>query len=320
MRRDKNHLILFAGEEEFLKEQELKRIKLELFKQEGANLNYDLFYGRETDGEKIIECLTTRPLLSPRRLVVIKDAEQLSAFNKQLILNYCRQPSPFATLILETREKSFNRDKFLNSISQSARVVFFKRLYDQKRSQWIRQYLKGEGKNIRNDALELLEQDTPGGLENLAAQLEKLVIYAKDRKEITPEDVEQVIGGDVNASAFEFTDALGEKNFPRAIGILNALAKEGKEVLQILGMILWYLRRIDRARQMLSNGNSPDDLGRELRINRYFLKDFIKQAQGFSVEEIRRASRILLETDISIKSGRLKPDLALELAVVKLCT
>ena len=157
-------------------------------------------------------------------------------------------------------------------------------------------------------------------MDNLAAELEKLVIYAKDRNEITLDDVERVTGGDVDASAFEFTDALGEKNFPRAIEILNALAKEGNEVMQILGIILWYLRRIDRAKQMLGSGKSKNEVGRELRVNSYFLGDFIKQVKDFSDEEIRRASRILLETDLSIKNGRLKPDLALELAVVKLCT
>lgn len=317
--KSKDCVILFAGEEEFLKEQELNRIKLELFKQNQVNLNYDLFYGREADGEKIIECVNTRPLLSPRRLVVIKDVEQLTNFNKELILNYCRQPSPFTCLILETRQRNLNRDKFLASLSRYARVILFKPLYDEKLSQWIRQRLRGEGKKICDDALKLLQENASGGLNNLARLLENLVIYAKDKDEITHLDIEKLIGGDIQVDAFRFTDALGNKDFLRAIGILSALFKEGKEALQILGLILWHLWRIDKAKQMISNGKSKDDLSRELKINPYFLEDFIKQVKNFSIEELRRASQILLETDLNIKMGKIKPDLALELAVVKLC-
>lgn len=319
MVQEKDCIILFAGEEEFLKEQELSRIKTELFKRDEVNLNYDLFYGREADGEKIVECVRTRPLLSSRRLVVIKDIEQLSSFNKELLLDYCSNPSQFTLLILETHQKSTKRDKFLTSISQYARVIFFKPLYKEKISPWIRQRLKAEGKRISNDALELLKENAPEGLGQMVRLLENIVIYAKDRDEITSLDIEKSIGGDFNANTFEFTDALGEKNFPRAIGILTTLFKEGKETLQILGMILWHLRRIDEAKRMIESGKTKGDLGRAMKINPYFLENFIRQLDCFSAEDLRVAFRILLEADSNIKSGRIKPNLSLELAVVKLC-
>lgn len=319
MVKGKDYTILFAGEEAFLKEQELSRIKAELFKRDKSNLNYDLFYGREADGEKIIECVRTRPFLSSRRLVVIKDVEQLSSFNKELILNYCSHPSQFTLLILETPQKNTNRDKFLTSISQYARVIFFKPLYDQKLSLWIGHRLKAEGKKITNDALELLKENAPEGLGQMARLLENIVIYAKDRDEITSLDIEKAMDGDINANTFKFTDALGEKNFPRAIGILTTLLREGKETLQILGMIIWHLRRIDKAKQMIESGKTNSDLGRALKINPYFLGNFIKQVKCFSTGDLKEAFRILLEADSNIKSGRIKPNLSLELAVVKLC-
>lgn len=319
MVKEKDCIILFAGEEEFLKEQELSRIKTELFKGDKTNLNYDLFYGREADGEKMIESVSTRPLLSSRRLVVIKDVEQLSIFNKDLLLNYCSHPSQFTLLILETHQKNVNRDKFLTSISQYARVVFFKPLYDQKLFSWMRQRLMAEGKKISNDALELLKENASEGLGNLARLIENIVIYAKDRNEISSLDVEKAVGGDINADTFKFADALGKKNFPRAIEILTTLFKEGKETIQILGMILWHLRRIDKAKRMIERGKAKDDLSRTLRINPYFLGNFIKQVECFSVEDLKEAFQILLETDSNIKSGKIKPNLALELAVVKLC-
>lgn len=319
MVKERDCIILFAGEEDFLKGQELSRIKAELFKRDEVNLNYDIFYGREADGEKIIECVRTRPLLSSRRLVVIKDIEQLSSFNKELLLNYCSHPSQFTLLILETRQKNTNRDKFLTSISQYARVIFFRPLYAEKLSPWIRQRLKAESKKISNDALELLKENAPEGLGQIARLLENIVIYAKGRDEITSKDIEKFIGSDINANTFKFADALGEKNSPRAIGILTALFKEGKETLQILGMILWHLRRIDKAKRMIESGRTKSDLGRALKINPYFLGNFFRQLDCFSAEDLRVAFRILLETDSDIKSGRIKPNLSLELAVVKLC-
>ena len=72
----KQSVFLFIGDDKYLKEEALKNLKSSL--PEGFQDQFDqtTFYGDELNPQEIFNQLNTAPLLSSKRLIVIKDMEE----------------------------------------------------------------------------------------------------------------------------------------------------------------------------------------------------------------------------------------------------
>jgi len=68
---------LFVGPEDFLIDDCLKRIVEQVVDPGTKDFNFDVFYGNEVDGGKILDTVNAYPMLSDSRLVVVKDFQKL---------------------------------------------------------------------------------------------------------------------------------------------------------------------------------------------------------------------------------------------------
>src|SRR5690625_6256563 len=66
------------GEENFLKEYIQKEIE-KLIPEEQKDFNFDLFYGNESESERIIEVARSFPMMAERRVVIVKDFLKLKS-------------------------------------------------------------------------------------------------------------------------------------------------------------------------------------------------------------------------------------------------
>lgn len=103
---------------------------------------------------------------------------------------------------------------------------------------FIRAKLRELGKDIDHDAAAQLASYTGPNQRQLHNEIEKLALYAADRGSITLADVEAIATRGKQAQAFALGDALGERNLPR--------------LLRVLDEELWAIRaRIDKDKSAL---------------------------------------------------------------------
>lgn len=117
-------LYLFIGEDSFSKELKLKKLKEELFAQEVAQFNLDVLYAKELTLKQLQEKLLCLPLKAKKRLIVIKDAQALKEDIQKFILEFCKNPYPQTTLVLDTSHLE-PKNEFINRIRRYARVLQF---------------------------------------------------------------------------------------------------------------------------------------------------------------------------------------------------
>src|SRR5690625_7028612 len=85
------------GEETFLKEYIQKEIE-KLIPEEQKDFNFDLFYGNESESERIIEVARSFPMMAERRVVIVKDFLKLqsaSASGLTPFQSYIENPNPY---------------------------------------------------------------------------------------------------------------------------------------------------------------------------------------------------------------------------------
>ncbi len=316
----KSLVYLFDGEEEFLKEEKVCKLAQDLLSEPTKDLNKTVFFAQDVDGPTIVSHARTLPFLSSKRLIVVKEVERLSPVDEDLIVSYLKNPTKTTCLVLETK-KADRKGKLYQAARSYGRIISFDRLYEDQIDRWIGSRVRNFGKSISFEAREALRENIGGNLGTLSQAIEKVITYVGKKDEISAGDIEEVVGKSAKSRIFDLTDAIGRKQKARALKILHDLVGDGKNAPEVIGMLFWQLRRITRAKRLLTQGHLPrQKLASELKVHSSFLDDFIAQTRNFRMEELERGIELLLEADAKTKTGRMAQDVALELLVVRLCS
>src|SRR5690348_9352443 len=86
-------LYAVIGEEDLLRDAALALVKEAALGTDSADFNCDLFYGDEADGTAIVACASEVAVFAPRRLVIVKAADKLSAKHTEALLPYLKAPN-----------------------------------------------------------------------------------------------------------------------------------------------------------------------------------------------------------------------------------
>lgn len=116
---------LFLGEDSLSKDAQLKKLKYQFLKSQTEQFNLDILYGRELTLMSLQERLSCLPVNSPARIVVVKEAEELTDDLKEFIAGYCLKPFRQVVLVLDVGRQE-RKDNFTSRISKLARTVQFK--------------------------------------------------------------------------------------------------------------------------------------------------------------------------------------------------
>jgi DNA polymerase III delta subunit len=140
---------------------------------------------------------------------------------------------------------------------------------------WISQAAETHGKTMAPQAARMLAEWIGADLARLDGEIEKLVLYVGDRKEISSADVSAVAVATGGYEPFALTNAIGRRDTRKALTILAAMLTSRGEEIKTLGMLAWHVRKnVSQARP-----DSP------------------------AATKARRDTRKLLAADLAIKSG-----------------
>lgn len=118
-------IYLFLGQDAFSKEAQLKALREKFLAKEVQDFNLDILYARELTLKELQKRLLCLPVKTPKRLIVIKESQDLKEEVRTFLLGYSRKPYPQVILILDMSRQD-KRDEFANRISPYAKVFRFK--------------------------------------------------------------------------------------------------------------------------------------------------------------------------------------------------
>ncbi len=116
---------IFAGEDLCSKDIKLKRLKEEFLVENTAVFNLDVLYAKELGLIELQEKILSLPVNSGKRMIVLKDCQNLKDNLKEFILEYAKKPYPSIILVLDIIPKE-RKDEFVNNLSKYAQLRWFK--------------------------------------------------------------------------------------------------------------------------------------------------------------------------------------------------
>ncbi len=283
---------LFAGNDPYLKEEALAKLKRRLFGENIPAFNISVFYGDTDNAEDILGCARTVPFGGPGRLVIVKKADCLGQKDLKAVLTFLQTPFAQTTLVLEC-EGDVPGDKDWREMLPYLKAVKATDVKGPAFDKFVQEKASAYGKTVDPAAISLLKerigQDDAGALAN---EMEKLALFSGKKDRITLTDVEAVVGRTVNYDVFRLADTINRKDLKSALEVLDNLMVKNIRAHEVLGLLGWQIRKVySRDKRLLKSRKS-----------------------------LKRTIELLLSTDLEIKTSGMDPRTALEITLTKLCS
>lgn len=283
---------------------------------EGDNITFD----------RILNACETVPFLSEQKVVHIKNPNFLvnttDSSNKDIIeklSNYAKSISSNTILLLTSNEEVDEKSNLLKVAKGSGVILRYRALKGEALQKWISDAFAKRGKEINKSEIFYLISEIGTSTDRLLLEIDKISFFALDEDIITKKHIEAIVHKSLESNIFKMVDNIGKKDADNSMLILNTLLFQKEDYTRIIGMIIRQFRLLYQIKLQQNSGKTSDEIGRNLKLNEYVLQNLIKQSRNYQEKNLSNSLNICLETDFKIKSGKLTPEMALELLIVELC-
>ncbi|NCW11683.1 MAG: DNA polymerase III subunit delta [Chitinophagia bacterium] len=215
------------GEEAFYIDQVVEYAEKHLLPESEQAFNLTLFYGKDAQWADVINACKRYPVFAERQVVILKEAQHMGQIEK--LLSYVENPLSSTILIVAHKDKNVDgRSALAKALKTKAVVVSTKKMYDSKLPEWVSGWVSDHQFQIAPKAVQMIVDHIGNDLSRIQNELEKLTVNLGARKKITEDDVEKYIGISKEYNAFEFQDAIAQKNFSKAIKMIQYFESNNK--------------------------------------------------------------------------------------------
>jgi DNA polymerase-3 subunit delta len=293
---------LFYGTEDLLMEEAIQRVINAALPESARPFNLDFLSGADDDIRDILARASAFPMMTERRVVVVRDADRLGERALGLLAHYIDQPSPTTVLLLEGAKPDLRRRAFA-ALKKKGLSCSFEELRDYQLPEWIKRRVEKQGGTIDGEAARLLATYVGSSLRDIDNELEKLFLYLGERTAITRNDVAAVVGFSREYNVFEFQNAIGRRDAGRAVEILERMLEANEPVPLIISSLTNYFAKLWLIGDQIRRGTKPPEVAALARIPLYYLKDYLQALERYSPEEIEGSFHQLALADQQFKTS-----------------
>jgi DNA polymerase III subunit delta len=322
---------LFYGPEDYLIEEEVRKLIDQVLHPKERDLNLQVFNGAEDRSGQIVQAAQTIPMFSRARCILVRNADELSEDDTEPIAQYLANPSPHTCLIFWARKLGPWR-RLKARVEKVGKAVEFSRLKGRALVSWIHGRMVQKGKTLSEEGAEHLVQIVGDELQVLENALEQISLSVGAKTSVELRDVEAVVSEVKVNTVFDLTEAIGERNVEKALAVLiQALeskavpfkkdedaSKLGDPVPLLLTMIARQYRLIWRAKKLAAD-RGVEETARVLRVSPWMVRKMLDQGKHFPDPALREGLLRCHRTDLAVKKSRGPKNLLMEKLVIDLC-
>jgi DNA polymerase-3 subunit delta len=304
------HPIYVLSGEPFLTDEALERVRSE----EKTDDLSEILLDADSSVPEFLEAVGTASLFGDRRLVIVRDAQDLRKDLLEAATAYLESPNPDTILALIATGKT----KLDAAAKKLGAIVSLDAPKGRRLVGWLRERAKDHKLKLDDRGGWGLIDSVGTELRDLDSALEQLSTAKGDGTTISATDVRRMFPRLADERTFAFTDAVGERRLSDAMTALRRLLDQGDEPLAVFGVLVAHLRRLLRVRRLADHGSRA--VGEALGMPEWRAEKMAKQARSFREEELIQAMGVMADADIEMKGEFPSSQVALERAVVRVVT
>ena len=312
---------ILSGQEDYLRRYYLGEIKKQLLDELTA---YASQFKRQTvpASELVIgmKCaLQALPMMADRSMVLVEDVNLFDCGDTETLTALLSDLPSECCLVVHTEEfKPDKRKKKLwEAIEKNAVLADFAYQSETDLRPWIARHFRSAGKQIAPELCTYLLQQCGLSMTRLHGEILKICAYS-GAETIVRSDIDAVVEPTLEAVVFQITDALGQREYDRALERLHVLLKMQTEPIPIVAAIGAQMRRLYAAKLLQNAGKGADALASLCGIAPFAASKTMTQARRVSERFCRRAVEHCCRTDYQLKTSYDDPERLTELLILTL--
>ncbi len=331
-------IYLFYGEETYLLETRVKKIKKE-YQQLILGINFIQI--DDTNVEELIADLETPAFGFDKKLIIAKntgifkkekkttksDSKKKKVDDIKLPLNekiakYIQGNLEELknTVDLVFVEQEVDKNALYQTIEKVGEVKEFALLKLPDLIANIKKITVAYKVNIDDATAKYLVECCGTSMQDLINELRKLIEYKGENSNITKQDIDLLCTKQIQAVIFDLTDNLGKKETSKALEVYNGLISNKEPIQKILITLYNHFKKLYIIK-IAEKYNEDVATAMNLKPNQLFLVSKYKtQARYFETQELREVLEALIDLDANYKIGLISLEIGLEAILCRYCS
>ena len=331
-------IYLFYGEETYLLETRVKKIKKE-YQQLILGINFIQI--DDTNAEELIADLETPAFGFDKKLIIAKntglfkkekkttktDSKKKKVDDTKLPLNekiakYIQENSEELKDIVDLVfvEQEVDKNALYQAIEKVGEVKEFALLKLPDLIANIKKIAVAYKVNIDDATAKYLVECCGTSMQDLINELRKLIEYKGENSNITKQDIDLLCTKQIQAVIFDLTDNLGKKETSKALEVYNGLISNKEPIQKILITLYNHFKKLYIIK-IAEKYNEDVATAMNLKPNQLFLVSKYKtQARYFETQELREVLEALIDLDANYKIGLISLEKGLEAILCRYCS
>lgn len=333
---------VFVGDEVFFRKKCRDAILQTLVPDQLREFSLFEFDLAETELAEVLDRARTPSLMAPFQVFFVRGVKNLFGRGSNegklhAIEEYAKHPNPGAVLIFVADHISIPADarrmdltdkeryeRIRETLGRYCAIVELGRVEEGDAVRWVQEYSSSRQVKIDPEAARELVDSLGGDMMMVSNELDKLILYAGEKKRVTLGDVETMVLAAKQRSLYELTDAISARDRTRSLEMLDAILSSGDGDDASIGH-LYMLAKTFRQMLVILERNVRDQrmlwaaLWQGFRVPPFAADDIIRQARRYkSKRHLTRAIRLVAKADFALRSNPPSKRLVLEKLVLEL--
>ena len=297
---------LLMGEEPYYPDIALEGIVRYALADSERDFNQSVYYGPDSDAGMVSSDARSYPMMSERRLVVLKEAQNMKDLEDLAV--YAAEPLESTVLVIELHGKSVDKRKALyKTVLKNGTVLESPALRDYEMPGWIASYYRSRGLSIAPDAAALLAEYAGTDLCKITVETDKMLKNLPEgTTAVTASDIEKNVGISRQFNVFELTKELSAGRKPNALKIAAYIADtQNFKLVDVIPALFSHFYRILKlgAALMKNPGMSRAEAAGFIGANPYFIDEYFLAVRNYPVGRCMRVIALLEDYDFKGKGG-----------------
>ena len=327
-----NSLYLLYGEEEFLLDTCVKKIK-KLFGEKLLGINYIQI--DQTNIESLVPEIQTPAFGYPKKLIIIKNSglfkktktgikKKNTNAEKTLETNIAEFIEDNITIINESViivfiENEIDKNTLGKTIEKYGTICNFEKLKPAQVAARLKAICNAYKVNIDNSTMQFFIETCGTNMQVLINEIRKLIEFAGENGTITKEVINLLSIKEIEAVIFDLTDNLGKKDIKKALKTLHELLYNKEPIQKILITLYNHFRRLYITSLAIDENRSIIE-SLCLKPNQMFLANKYKmQIKYFNKDILKQILQELIDLDYNNKQGNIDINIGLEAILCTYC-
>lgn len=307
-------IIFLYGIDTYRSRQKLNAIVESYRNKYPKGLNFRIFDLEENSFQDVMDEASSISMFGDKKLFLFKNAFSNKEFQEPFLKN-AKFFFDSKDICIFFEEGLPKKGKLFNFFLKNAKSQEFSPLQGLQLRNWIKGEFEKYKCEVDEKGLVKLVEFVGNDLWRFSNEIRKLASF---NSKISEKEIDLLVNSKIESDIFKTIDAIALGDKKRTFSLIKAHLAKGDNPLYLLSMINFQFRNLLMIKDLIERGRPSYLISQITQLHPFVVKKSYSLADKFTLPELKKIYEKIFQADLDIKTGRIKPEVGLDLLIANL--